>query len=51
MSEKTFQTKIYYYNKHFKEKYGNIIITDFKFKDAQLFVNELLSKSLQPKYY
>jgi integrase len=49
MSEKTFQTKIYYYNKHFKEKYGNIIITDFKFKDAQLFVNELLSKGLQPK--
>ncbi|WP_457560561.1 tyrosine-type recombinase/integrase [Caminibacter sp.] len=49
MSEKTCQTKIYYYNKHFKEKYGNIIITSFKFKDAQLFVNELLSKNLQPK--
>ena len=49
LSEKTYQTKVYYYNKHFKEKYGHIIITDFKFKDAQLFVNELLEKGLKPK--
>ena len=49
LSEKTYQTKVYYYNKHFKEKYGNNIITDFKFKDAQLFVNELLEKGLKPK--
>ena len=49
LSEKTYQTKIYYYNKHFKEKYGNYIITNFKFRDAQLFVNELLEKNLKPK--
>ncbi|EDM22829.1 hypothetical protein CMTB2_04122, partial [Caminibacter mediatlanticus TB-2] len=49
MSDKTKQTKIYYYNKHFKDKYGNYIITDFRFKDAQRFVNELLNKGLSPK--
>lgn len=49
LSLQTYNTKVSYYNKHFKEKYGNNIITDFKFKDAQLFVNELLEKGLKPK--
>ncbi len=49
MSDKTLDTKIYYYNKHFSNKYGNYIITDFKYKDAQLFANELIQKGLKPK--
>ncbi len=49
LSKQTFDTKVSYYNKHFRQKYGHIIITDFKFKDAQLFVNELLEKGLKPK--
>jgi len=49
MSPKTLETKKYYYNKHFKEKYGHFIITNFKYRDAQLFANELLQKGLKPK--
>ena len=49
LSKQTFNTKVSYYNKHFRQKYGHIIITDFKFKDAQFFVNELLEKGLKPK--
>jgi len=49
MTTQTLYTKQRYYNKHFKQKYGDIIITDFKFKDAQNFVNELLDKNLSPK--
>ena len=49
MSDHTLRTKISYYNKHFKENLGHYIITDFKFKNAQLFVNYLLSKDLKPK--
>ncbi len=49
MTPHTLRTKQSYYNTHFGHKYGRIIITDFKYKDAQLFVNELLDKGLQPK--
>jgi len=37
LSKQTYDTKVSYYNKHFKEKYGNYIITNFRFKDAQLW--------------
>ena len=49
MTSQTLYTKQRYYKKHFGQKYGHIIITDFKFKDAQNFVNELLDKNLSPK--
>jgi integrase len=49
MSSKTLETKKYYYNKHFKDKYGDSIISNFKYRDAQFFANELLKKGLKPK--
>ena len=49
MTPHTLRTKQSYYKTHFGHKYGHIIITDFKFKDAQLFANELVNKGLQPK--
>ena len=49
LSKQTFDTKVSYYNKHFRQKYGHIIISDFKYKNAQFFVNELLEKGLKPK--
>ena len=49
LSKQTFDTKVSYYNKHFRQKYGHIIITDFKYKNAQNFINELLAKDLKPK--
>jgi integrase len=49
MTSHTLRTKQSYYKTHFGHKYGHIIITDFKFKDAQLFANELINKGLQPK--
>ena len=49
LSKQTFNTKVSYYNKHFRQKYGRNIISEFKFKNAQFFVNELLEKGLKPK--
>ena len=49
MSEKTLYTKIGYYKKHFRSKYGNLDFIDFRYKDAQSFVNELIEKGLKPK--
>lgn len=48
-SEQTIKTKVSAYNKHFGQKYGRDIITSFKYKEWQLFFNELLSSGLKVK--
>ena len=48
-SEQTIRTKKGYYNKHMKERFGEKCIKELKYKDFQLFVNDLLRSGLKPK--
>ncbi len=48
-SEQTVRTKKGYYRKHIKERFGSRDINSLKYKDFQLFVNELLKSGLKPK--
>jgi len=45
----TIDTKKGYYRKHIKDRFGNCDINALKYKDFQLWVNELLKSGLKPK--
>ena len=48
-SDQTIRTKKGYYRKHIKERFGSQDINSLKYKDFQLFVNDLLKSGLKPK--
>ncbi len=48
-SDQTIRTKKGYYRKHIKERFGDQDINSLKYKDFQLFVNDLLKSGLKPK--
>ena len=48
-SEHTIRTKKGYYRKHIKDLFGDCDINSLKYKDFQLFVNDLLKTGLKPK--
>ena len=48
-SNQTIRTKKGYYRKHIKDRFGDKDINSLKYKDFQLFVNDLLKTGLKPK--
>ena len=48
-SEQTIRTKVGYYRKHIKERFGDSDINSLHYREFQLWVNDLLKTGLKPK--